>query len=100
MAAKASHFRDWASFFSIIKAPTARAAKALGRRVKNFDDDSWRPVRAQVLYIALRHKFTQSEQLRRRLLDTGLRTLAEASPVDRLCGIGASPTEAQSMHPL
>ena len=86
--------------FSIIKAPTARAAKALGRRVKDFDDDSWRPVRAQVLYIALRHKFTQSEQLQQRLLDTGLRTLAEASPVDRLYGIGASSSEAMHMHPL
>ena len=45
-------------------------------------------------------KFTQSERLRQQLLNTGLRTLAEASPVDRLYGIGASPSEAMHMHPL
>lgn len=44
-------------------------------------------------------KFTQNEELRAALLATGQKILAEASPYDRIWGIGFSPRDELAKQP-
>lgn len=62
-------------------------AKALGRKVKNYDDVKWGAIRYQKMVDVLMVKFSIPE-LKQELLATGNKTLVEASPYDRIWGIG------------
>lgn len=68
-------------------APTAAAAKRLGRRATLRAD--WDRARDHVMAIGLCAKFTQWPELRERLLATGDAVLIEAAPRDCYWGIGA-----------
>ena len=63
-------------------------AKHIGRTVNNFDIDRWANVRYDAMKAALLAKFTQNENHKRALLDTGNKILVEASPSDRVWGVG------------
>jgi ribA/ribD-fused uncharacterized protein len=62
--------------------------KALGRKVKNFNADEWSKVCLGIVYKGNYAKFTQNEELKKELMETGDRILVEASPYDRIWGIG------------
>jgi ribA/ribD-fused uncharacterized protein len=64
------------------------SVKALGRKVKNFDDAVWKKRREQIVLNGNVLKFTQNEQLKEKLLATGEKMIVEASPRDRIWGIG------------
>lgn len=70
-------------------------AKALGREVKNFDGDLWREEADRVVEEGNLRKFGQREELREVLLGTGDRTLVEASPEDKIWGIGFRGDQAE-----
>jgi ribA/ribD-fused uncharacterized protein len=76
------------------------AAKQLGRRVRNFRSDLWDRHRFDVVLEGSIAKFEQNGQLRRYLLGTGECVLAEASPVDRIWGIGFEATDSRAKNPL
>ena len=67
--------------------------KALGRGVSGYDDHYWNGVRQVIIYEGLVAKFSQSEELKKRLLDTGNDMLAECAVKDRIWGIGLSMTD-------
>ena len=48
------------------------------------------------MYDALYYKFSQNDDILQKLLSTGNSTLAEASPRDRIWGIGLNITDAYS----
>ena len=48
------------------------------------------------MFDALYYKFSQNDDIRQKLLSTGNSTLVEASPRDRIWGIGLNITDAQS----
>jgi ribA/ribD-fused uncharacterized protein len=75
------------------------AAKQLGRRVHNFRSDVWDRHRFEVVLRGSIAKFEQNETLRRYLLGTGECILAEASPVDRIWGIGFGATDSRAKDP-
>jgi ribA/ribD-fused uncharacterized protein len=75
-------------------------AKQLGRRVQNFRSDVWDRVRFDVVVEGSVAKFEQNETLRRYLLGTGDRVLAEASPVDNIWGIGFAAPDPHARNPL
>jgi ribA/ribD-fused uncharacterized protein len=81
-------FDDSAMAEQILAAPHPHAAKALGRRVAGFDEQVWDEHRYDVVVAGNLAKFSQHSQLRTFLLGTGERVLVEASPVDRVWGIG------------
>jgi ribA/ribD-fused uncharacterized protein len=56
--------------------------------VKNFDAEAWNAVSRGFVYEANMAKFGQNEDLLQYLLATGDRELVEASPYDRIWGIG------------
>ncbi len=78
----------------IMSARKPAIIKQLGRQVRNFDEKAWNLNRDNVMYTALINKFKQNPDLKRQLLATGNAILVEASPRDRLWGIGFSANDA------
>jgi ribA/ribD-fused uncharacterized protein len=90
MLCKASLMGDTKTFNLILKAKTPFIAKKLGRQVHPFNEELWQK---NVCYIAkdiIICKFNSSETLKKLLLDTDDDLLAEASPRDKIWGIGMS----------
>jgi ribA/ribD-fused uncharacterized protein len=99
MAEKASLFGDLATRDQILRAPNPKAAKALGRKVRGFDESAWVEARFPIVCRANEAKFTQNPQLGAYLVETGTRVLVEASPFDRIWGIGLAKTDARVNDP-
>ena len=81
-------------FRSAAPADDMRGVKALGRAVRGFDDARWAAFRETVVVAGNAHKFAQNEEAREMLLRTGERVLVEASPRDRIWGIGFGEKKA------
>ncbi|MFG2693940.1 NADAR family protein [Kitasatospora sp. NPDC048407] len=108
MAGKARLFGDEEIVPRILRARTPAEAKKLGRLVKDFDQDTWVAHRSELVVAGNVAKFGQDERLRDYLLRTGKRVLVEASPLDRVWGIGLaadnelanSPTQWRGLNLL
>ena len=88
MAGKARLFGDEEARDKILAAATPGEAKKLGRLVRGFDEATWTAHRFDLVVAANVAKFGQHLALREYLLNTGDRVLVEASPRDRIWGIG------------
>lgn len=99
MAEKAKVFGDYASLQAILKAAYPRAQKAIGRRVVGFDETVWQSVCRGIVYSGNLAKFEQNADLRERLLATGDRIIAEASPTDTIWGIGLTNGDPRAKDP-
>lgn len=88
MACKARHFSDEKALARIMKAGHPAEQKKLGRTVVGFTVAEWNQVARDYVYKGNYAKFSQDQQLRQNLLKTKGTTLVEASPQDRLWGIG------------
>jgi ribA/ribD-fused uncharacterized protein len=75
-----------------------RQIKKYGRMVNNYNEKKWSEARYNVMCIALKHKFTQNKELKQKLLDTGNLFLVEASPFDKIWGIGLSEDVARKTY--
>ncbi|KAF8075854.1 hypothetical protein FPV67DRAFT_1558485 [Lyophyllum atratum] len=65
-----------------------KKVKGLGRKVQNFDEGVWNANRKRIVLEGNLHKFRQNEDLKRKLLATGVTVIAESAPRDRIWGIG------------
>ena len=99
MAEKARLFGDQNTRAQILKAGSPKAAKQLGRQVKNFKEEAWEESRFQFVVEGNYAKFSQNLGLGRFLLGTGNKVLVEASPVDRIWGIGLAADDERAMNP-
>lgn len=99
MHGKALLFADAEIAAQILEAGHPRQHKALGRKVKNFDDHVWKKQREAIVLAGNRAKFTQNEDLRAQLLATKGTTLVEASPYDRIWGIGLGAKDPRAQDP-
>jgi ribA/ribD-fused uncharacterized protein len=99
MAEKARLFGDEATRHTILAAKHPKQAKALGRQVAGFDEEGWNAKRFEIVVRANRAKFEQNPALREFLLGTGKRVLVEASPVDRIWGIGLAGDDPAAEDP-
>jgi ribA/ribD-fused uncharacterized protein len=89
MVKKALLFKDAEKAREILEVPDDMAAvKALGREVKNFDEATWVGQRKEIVLEGNLHKFRQNGKLKAKLLATGTKKIVEASPRDRIWGIG------------
>ncbi|MFD5463618.1 NADAR family protein [Kitasatospora sp. NPDC127059] len=100
MAGKARMFGDEAIERQVLEARTPAEAKKLGRLVKDFDQDVWAAGRFELVVAGNVAKFGQDEALREYLLGTGSRVLVEASPLDRIWGIGLAADDIRAERPL
>lgn len=73
--------------------------KALGRKVKNFDSNVWDEKCKEIVYQGNYLKFTQNDMLLTQLLATCGTTLVEASPYDKIWGIGLEATHPDAKDP-
>jgi ribA/ribD-fused uncharacterized protein len=96
MHGKAKLFDDAGVAAEILAATHPRDHKALGRKVKNFDDAAWKRARERIVLDGNRAKFTQNPELQTLLLATRGTTLVEASPYDRIWGIGLAATDPRA----
>jgi ribA/ribD-fused uncharacterized protein len=99
MAGKARLFGDDDALRVILAARTPAEAKAAGRAVRNFDDEAWDAARFEVVVRGNIAKFGQHPALRAHLLATGDRVLVEASPRDRVWGIGMGASNPDARIP-
>ena len=88
MAQKAKLFHDSERYTRIFRANTPDGCKALGKEVTPFDPKTWDSISYDVVKTANRAKFEQNPDLMKMLLDTGDSIIAEASPNDKIWGIG------------
>lgn len=88
MYQKALLFNDHTIAQEILAETSPYQQKALGRKVRNYVEKDWADVRVEVMVLGLYAKFTQHEDLKKLLLDTGNTIIAEASPTDKIWGIG------------
>jgi ribA/ribD-fused uncharacterized protein len=100
MASKAKLFCDSEILAQILEAPDPRSAKALGRKVRNFDDKVWKANARRLVTEGNIHKFSQNDELRLFLKSTGDAVLVEASPRDCIWGIGLGQDNPRALDPV
>ena len=79
---------DGITLARILAATPPAEAKKLGRQVTNFDEQRWQACCFDLVCEGNYHKFSQHSALKTFLLNTQPRILVEASPVDKIWGIG------------
>ncbi len=99
MAAKAVLFQDWKILDSIMQSKNPKQIKALGRKVNHFNEKVWNQNCQTIVYQANLAKFSQNEELKKLLLATGSSILAEASPYDKIWGIGLTSKDKRAQNP-
>lgn len=88
MAQKAKLFDDQDIFSKILLTGNPKEIKALGRLVRNYQEDQWIKHRFDIVVNGNLAKFSRNKNLGQFLLNTGDKVLVEASPFDKIWGIG------------
>ena len=99
MAEKARLFGDEEVRRQILATDSPREHRKLGRKVRSFSEKRWQQHRSEIVYRGNMAKFSQNPSLKAQLLQTGSRTLVEASPLDRIWGIGLRGTDPRASQP-
>jgi ribA/ribD-fused uncharacterized protein len=99
MAAKARLFKDQEACRRILDSKTPGEAKAEGRKVLNFKEEIWAEHRFEIVCRASEAKFGQHSPLKEYLVQTGDLVLVEASPTDRIWGIGLASSDEDAQNP-
>jgi len=94
MYQKAITFNDIESANKILLTETPNKQKALGKKIKNFDSKIWDKCKYQLIKRGLIEKFNQNLDLKKYLLEHKDCIMVEASPYDRIWGIGFTDIEA------
>ena len=96
MAGKARHFGDTETLRKIMKAKTPKEQKAFGRQVRGFVSHEWAKIAREIVFDVNMAKFSQNKKLKEFLLNTGDNILVEASPYDRIWGIGLAASDPRA----
>lgn len=99
MASKANLFKDYEMETKILNSNTPYEAKKLGRKVKNFNQNEWSEKCFSIVVGGNLAKFSQHDELRSFLINTGDDVLVESSPVDKIWGIGLHRDDSDSLDP-
>jgi len=99
MYSKAMLFGDKYIADEVLKTKSPREQKALGRKVRNYDNAVWEQQRFQILYEGCLAKFRQDEVLKKKLLSTNELHLVESSPSDTIWGIGLAQDHPDATNP-
>lgn len=99
MAQKALLFNDIEAYEKIISSWNPYDIKKYGRKVKDFDPEVWDRYKVSIVLTGNFNKFDQSEDLKNFLLSTGNKILVEASPYDRIWGVGMHENDPRINNP-
>lgn len=104
MAKKAIFFNDTYRYKEIMKESDPKKQKKHGRSILNFEESAWYGAFAdenpakQYMYEANYYKYTQNDKLKKMLVATAGTELVEASPYDKIWGIGQRADEFGASH--
>jgi ribA/ribD-fused uncharacterized protein len=96
MYAKALVFGDRDAADRILAADHPREQQAIGRTVRGFDESVWVLLRKGVVFAGNYERFRQNADQRELLFATRGTTLVEASPHDRVWGIGLAADDPRA----
>ena len=96
---KAILFSDNEIANKILKTSDPRKVKALGRKVKNFDSITWDDHKYNLMVDVNYEKYKQNPDMLEKLLKTGDSEIVEASPFDKIWGIGLDEEQAIKTDP-
>lgn len=93
MYRKAKMFGDIMTARKILESRDPREIKDLGRQVQNFDESKWVMNRETIVIQGNYLKFSQDAELKKKILSDNYE-FVEASPYDRVWGIGFAQRDA------
>lgn len=97
MACKAILFNDGDTFKKIMDETSPKQQKDLGRIISNYDQETWDYYKYDIVLEGNLFKF-ENEELREFLMSFNLFTIfAEASPWDKVWGIGLGPDDPKAL---
>ncbi|AEH08976.1 MULTISPECIES: NADAR family protein [Protofrankia] len=99
MERKARLFGDLVAARGVLATSDPAAAKKHGRQVRGFDETVWNEHCFDIVVQGNAAKFSQHPSLRNYLFGTGDRILVEASPLDRVWGIGLAADDNRAHRP-
>jgi len=99
MVQKAELFSNYALIPELIKQNNPSTIKQMGRKVSNFIPSDWDQFKFDIVVAGNLLKFSQNKKLQEYLLSTGDKLLVEASPYDRVWGIGLNPDDENKSKP-
>lgn len=99
MAGKARLFGDDAMLARILATDDPSTAKRLGRKVRGFEQARWAAHGFELVVEGNVAKFGQHPALAAYLASTRGRVLVEASPTDRIWGIGLAAADPRASDP-
>lgn len=94
MHQKACLFNDHEIAAKIMQQSNPKVIKALGRKVRNFEADIWDEHKYEIVKTGLSCRFQQDKSARDILLQDKGKIFVEASPFDRIWGIGFEAKDA------
>lgn len=94
---KAFLFGDMETAAKILAADHPKQQKALGREVGPFDEERWKSSALDIVKRGNRARYSQNPGLAKTLAGTRGTTLVEASPYDRIWGIGLGANDPAAL---
>ena len=94
MVYKALIFEDFDIADKILHTSDPKIIKALGRNVRNYDEETWGKYKYKIVVNGNYLQFSQDAHMKEILLNTDNKIIIEASPYDRVWGIGYSEKNA------
>ncbi|MCK9576358.1 MAG: NADAR family protein [Candidatus Pacearchaeota archaeon] len=94
MHQKALFFNDKETAVKIMATKVPREQKDLGRQVKGFNESAWDKVKFQLVKEGLKARYEQDPELKQFLIERKHLQFVEASPFDRIWGIGYDANNA------
>lgn len=80
----------------IIGNKNPNAIKSLGKKVTGYDETTWNLWKYKVVVNGNYLQFSQNKTMKKILLETGERSICEASPYDAIWGIGYGESNAEA----
>jgi len=99
MAQKAYLFEDFQTLQRIMSSSDPKEMKALGRKVQNFKASEWEERSRDIVRAGNIAKFGQNPKLLKFLVSTKPSIIVEASPYDRVWGIGMGERCPEAKQP-
>ena len=99
MAKKAILFGEVTIYQQIMQTEDPGKCKDLGKLVRGFDPATWDSCKYEIVYNGNYAKFTQNPDLMAKLKATGDAIMAEASPGDKIWGIGMTADDPKAKQP-
>jgi len=93
MMGKAALFNDNNMINNIYNTTSPKLIKELGRKVLNFNKETWDAYCCDIVKIANYLKFKQNDELNFNIKNTKTSILVEASPYDKIWGVGIGPKD-------